>query len=108
MCDVHFGHGFWTPTGGSGEGGEPAVAETFVFGQLTCDSTEALGRPILPLPCQKHGGNRCATRGSPRSGRTVDAVGKRSLGVQGNALFGRSTVPLVHVLLASGAHESFW
>ena len=32
-------------------------------------------------------GNRCAKRHSPRSAPTVDAEGKRSVDVQGNALF---------------------
>jgi hypothetical protein len=38
-------------------------------------------------------GNRCATRRSPRSRPTVEAEGKRSLDVQGNALFRRSGPP---------------
>src|SRR5215203_232414 len=42
---------------------------------------------LRPLPCQQNTGNRCATRRSPRSAPTVDAEGKRSLGVQLNALF---------------------
>jgi hypothetical protein len=42
-------------------------------------------------------GNRCARRRSPRSAPTVDAEGKRSVDVQGNALFGHSTLPLLHV-----------
>ena len=39
------------------------------------------------LPCQQDAGNRCATRRSPRWCPTVDAEGKRSLGVQLNVLF---------------------
>jgi hypothetical protein len=42
---------------------------------------------LRPLPCQQNGGNRCARSRSPRSLPTVEAEGKRSLGVQGNALF---------------------
>jgi hypothetical protein len=42
---------------------------------------------LRPLPCQQNTGNRCARRRSPRSRLTVGAVGKRSLGIQGNALF---------------------
>jgi hypothetical protein len=45
---------------------------------------------LRPLPCQQNTGNRCANRGSPRSPPTVKAEGKRSLGVQGNALFAAS------------------
>jgi hypothetical protein len=42
---------------------------------------------LRPLPCQQNTGNRCARRRSPRSPPTVDPEGKRSLGVQLNALF---------------------
>src|SRR4029450_10925644 len=41
---------------------------------------------LRPLPCQQNPRNRCATRRSPRSGPTVEAEGKRSRGVQVNAL----------------------
>ena len=44
--------------------------------------------PTLPTSSQTaNPGNRCAIRRSPRSPPTVDAVGERSLDVQGNALF---------------------
>jgi hypothetical protein len=42
---------------------------------------------LRPLPCQQNTGNRCARSRSPRSPATVDPEGKRSLDVQGNALF---------------------
>src|SRR5215218_1389576 len=42
---------------------------------------------LRPLPCQLTRAYRCATRRSPRSRSTVDAEGKRSLDVKGNALF---------------------
>src|SRR5215217_1654462 len=42
---------------------------------------------LRPLPCQQNTGNRCARSRSPRSPPTIDAEGKRSLDVQGNALF---------------------
>ena len=38
---------------------------------------------LRPLPCQQNGGNRCANRRSPRSARTVEALGKRSEVVPG-------------------------
>jgi hypothetical protein len=41
---------------------------------------------LRPLPCQQNTGNRCARRRSPRSPPTVDPEGKRSVGVQLNAL----------------------
>jgi hypothetical protein len=72
----------------------------YVTKQTTSQNAGAL------LPCQQNGGNRCARRRSPRSPPTVDAEGKRSLDVKGNALFRHSTLPLMHVLVASGAHES--
>ena len=43
--------------------------------------------PRRTLPCQQNARNRCATRRSRRSCSTVEAEGKRSLGVQGNVLF---------------------
>jgi hypothetical protein len=51
---------------------------------------------LRPLPCQQDPGNRCARRRSPRSPPTVDAEGKRSLDVKGNALF--------HLLPTVGHH----
>jgi hypothetical protein len=42
--------------------------------------------PVTPSVSES-GGNRCARSRSPRSPSTVEAVGKRSLDVQGNALF---------------------
>jgi hypothetical protein len=62
---------------------------------------------LRPLPCQQNGGNRCARGRSPRSAPTVEAEGKRSVDVQGNALFGTPTPPL-HVLLTSGVHQSLY
>ncbi len=44
------------------------------------------GLNLRPLPCQQTTGNRCATPRSPRSAPTVEAEGKRSLDVKGNAL----------------------
>jgi hypothetical protein len=45
---------------------------------------------------------RGARSRSPRSPPTVEAQGKRSLDVKGNALFWHWTLPLLHVLLTSG------
>jgi hypothetical protein len=56
---------------------------------------------LRPLPCQQNGGNRCARRHSPRSGPTVDAEGKRSVGVQGNALFRRVDSPAVRCIAST-------
>jgi hypothetical protein len=49
--------------------------------------------------CQQNGGNRCARSRSPRSARTVEAEGKRSLDVQLNALFAAAIQPLLPALL---------
>jgi hypothetical protein len=52
-------------------------------------------------------GNRCARGRFPRSASTVEAEGKRSLEVKGNALFRHSTLPLLHARRSSSsAHES--
>ena len=48
-------------------------------------------------------GNAVLDAVPPRSGPTVEAEGKRSLDVKRNALFRHSTLPLLHVLLTSGA-----
>jgi hypothetical protein len=61
---------------------------------------------LRPLPCQQNTGNRCARCRSPRSAPTVEAEGKRSPDIKGNALFRHSTLPLLHVLLTAGAFES--
>jgi hypothetical protein len=64
---------------------------------------------LRPLPCQQNPGNRCATRRSPRSGRTVEAEGKRSPGVQLNALL-HPLDPAVTACMAqpSSAQESLY